>query len=68
MVGEPSEPECSKPMDVELSTAEDALVTEERKEEAQPDPAPTEAVKLKKESSTVNLVLCQILPKLIDNI
>lgn len=54
MVGEPSEPECSKPMDVELSTAEDALVTEERKEEAQPDPAPTEAVKLKKESSTVN--------------
>jgi hypothetical protein len=37
-VGESSEPNCSEPMDVELPTAEDSLVAEEKEEEAQHKP------------------------------
>ena len=56
VVGKPSEPESGEQMDAEPSTAKDASIPKEKREEAQPNPMSAEATKLKRESSTVRWV------------
>jgi hypothetical protein len=52
MMGEPSEPNCTEPMDMELLAAEEAPIIEKKGEEELHDPAPAETAKLGEKSPT----------------